>query len=139
MGPTHSDKCCRNCGTQTGNYTHTSQACPKLKSFWDNVLEALRLVFKQSFMRDPKVAILGFIPLGINGRGTDYYLQILLTAALKGIMTKWLKPDPQHVGCGQRRCGKFTRWNNLEQQLALVLQTDVFNERWSSAMAILVQ
>lgn len=63
MEPTHSDKCWRNCGTQTGNHTHISQACPKLKSFWDNVFEALRLVFKQSFMKDPKMAISGLIPL----------------------------------------------------------------------------
>lgn len=102
MGPSHSDKCWRNCGTQTGNHTHISWACPKLKTFWADVFEALRLVFKQSFMNDPKLAILGVIPLGINGRSKNYLLQIFVTAALKCITTKWLKPDPQGTVCGQR-------------------------------------
>ena len=48
-------------------------------------------------MKDPKVAILGVSPLGINGRGKNYVQQIILTAALKCITSKRLKPDAQHM------------------------------------------
>ena len=45
--------------------------CPELKTLQENV-----------FMKDPKMAILGVSPLGINGRGKNFVQQILLTAAL---------------------------------------------------------
>lgn len=42
MGPTHSDKCWRNCGTQIGNHTNMFWACPKLKTFWKMCLTQLK-------------------------------------------------------------------------------------------------
>lgn len=73
MGPTHSNKCWRNCGTQIGNHTHIFWTCPKSRTFWERVFEALKEVFHQNFTKDPKVALLGVIPEGIDGRAKNIF------------------------------------------------------------------
>ena len=40
------------------------------------------------------VAVLGVMPVELQGRARKYLLNILFTAALKCITIKWLKPDP---------------------------------------------
>ena len=90
MGPSHSDRCWRNCSTLIGNHTHIFWSCPKLKAFWERIFKALTEIFHQLLPKDPKVALLGVIPEGIEGRAKRYLLQILLTAALKCITIKWL-------------------------------------------------
>lgn len=58
------------------------------------MFDAIKVIFKQNIRKDPEVAILGVIPVGIEGRDKRHLLQILLTAALKCITIKWLKSDP---------------------------------------------
>ena len=58
--------------------------------------------FHQNVTKDAKVAILGVIPEGIEGRAKKYLLQILLTAAIQCISMKWLKPDPPTFNVGLR-------------------------------------
>lgn len=86
-----SDKCWRNCGPQSGNHTHIFWSCPKLSTFWKEVLDALREVFHQNIPNDPRVVLLGSIPEGFEGRAKIYLLQILLGAAIKCLTIRWLK------------------------------------------------
>lgn len=94
MSQSHSSSCWRNCGAHTANHTHIFWFCPKLKIFWGEVFDALKEVFQQDIPRDPAVALLGVTPKGLDGRSKKYLLNILLTAALKCITIRWLKPTP---------------------------------------------
>ena len=94
MGPTYSNICWRNCGTQIGNHTHIFWTCTKLSTFWTEIFEALKIIFRQNLIEDARIALLGIIPEGFDGRAKKYLLQILTTAAIKCITVKWLKPDP---------------------------------------------
>lgn len=137
MGPTYPNKCWRNCSTQIGNHTHIFWSCPKLRSFWDEVFELLKELFHYNFTKDPKVALLGVVPEGIEGRANKYIFQILLSAALKCITIKWLKPDPPTYNMW---VGKIWEIYQMEQiTYSLRLQKDTFTKRWSPLMAILIQ
>lgn len=84
MGPTYLNRCWRNCSTQIDNHAHIFWTCPKLRTFWEEVFEALIEVFYQNLTKDPKVALLGLTPMGIDGRAKKN----------KCITMKWLKPEP---------------------------------------------
>ena len=62
MSQSHSSSCWRNCGAHTANQSHIFWFCPKLKTFWEEVFDALKEVFQQDIPRDPTVALLGVIP-----------------------------------------------------------------------------
>lgn len=85
MGPTLSNKCWRNCGTQSGNHT-----MGPLKSYSTKISQKIQ-----------KVAVLM--------EALKLSLQILLTAAIKRITNK--PAPPQHTIYGLRWYGEFIRWN----------------------------
>lgn len=135
MGPAYSDACWRNCGTQTANHTHIFWSCAKLETFWDEVFKALELIFCHNFMKDPTVALLGLTPMGIDGRAKKYLLQILITAALKCITTKWLKPDPPTYSMWTDKVMEIYHMEHITYTLRL--QKEKFMKRWSSAVSVL--
>ena len=53
MGPTHNNKCWRSCGVHIGIHLHIFWACPKLRSFWDEVYKVLAVVFHANIPKDP--------------------------------------------------------------------------------------
>lgn len=137
MGPPHSDRCWRNCSTLIGNHTHIFWSCPKLKAFWEEVFKALIEIFHQPLPKDPKVALLGVIPEGIEGRAKRYLLQILLTAALKCITIKWLNLDPPTYSMWIQKVWEIYQMEQITYSLRL--QKDAFIKRWSPVMPILMQ
>ena len=137
MGPTHSNRCWRECGAHIGNHTHIFWNCPKLRLFWRRISEALTEVFGQNFTEDPMVMLLGVVPEGIEGRAKTYLLHILLTAAIKCITIKWLKPDPPTYNMW---VDKVWEIHQMEQiTYALRLRSDLFIARWNPVMPILIQ
>lgn len=72
LGPTHSNKCWRNCGTQIRNHSHILSS-PKLRIFWEEVFEALKEVFKRNIIKDPKIALLGLPLEGTDGRAKNTF------------------------------------------------------------------
>ena len=137
MGPKHSNKCWRNCGTHIGNHNHIFWTCPKLKTFWEEVFRALEDVFDQNFTKDPKMALLGAIPEGIDGRAKKYLLQILFTAAIKCITIMWLKPEPPTYNLWIEKVWEIYHIEQITYSLRL--QKDTFVKRWSPAMIVLVR
>lgn len=99
MGPRYPSSCWRNCGAHIANHTHIFWLCPKLTVFWREVFNALKEVFmyemnmKMNIPQNFAVAILGVIPEGLDRRADKYLLNILLTAALKSITIRWMKPE----------------------------------------------
>ena len=137
MGPTHSNMCWRDCGAHIGNHTHIFWTCPKLRLFWKEISEALKEVFGQAFDVDPMVMLLGMVPEGIEGRAKIYLLHILLTAAIKCITIKWLKPDPPTYNMWVVKVREIYQVEQITY--ALRLQSDLFFKRWTPATPILME
>jgi len=110
LGPTYSNLCWRNCG-RAANHTHIFWLCPKLNAYWGEVFDALKQICQQDIHMTPTVALLGAIPEGLDGRAKKYLLNILLTAALKGITIRWLKPDPPTYDIWIQNYGTSTKWS----------------------------
>lgn len=94
-------------------------------------------MFNLDIPQDPRIALLGVRPEGIEGRATNYLLQISLTAALKCITINWLKPEPPTYILWTQKM-----WNIyvMEQiTYCLRLQKDTFEKRWSRIMRLLIQ
>ena len=72
MSQSHSSFCWRNCGAHPANHSHIFWFCPKLKTLWGEVFDALKELFQQDIPRDPAVALLGVMPKGLNGRAEKY-------------------------------------------------------------------
>uniref|UniRef100_A0A3P8SZA0 Reverse transcriptase domain-containing protein n=1 Tax=Amphiprion percula TaxID=161767 RepID=A0A3P8SZA0_AMPPE len=136
LGPAHSSTCWRNCATQIGNHTHIFWTCTKLKTFWEDVFKALEMIFHQKFTKDPTVALLGLTPVGIDGRAKKYLLQILITAALKCITIKWLKPDPPTYSSWTEKVLEIYHMERMTYTLRL--QKEKFMKRWNPAITILL-
>lgn len=65
-----------------GNHLHIFWSCSKLKQLWEEIFQVLKEVFNLDIPQDPQIALLELRPEGIEGRATNYLLQISLTAAL---------------------------------------------------------
>ena len=137
MGPTHSNKCWRSCGAHIGNHLHIFWACPKLRPFWDEVYKVLAVVFHVNIPKDPLIAVLGVKPQVIEGRATNYLLQILLTAAIKCITINWLKPEPPTYDLWTQKVLEIYEMERIT--FLLRLQKHKFDRRWSPILSILMQ
>ena len=137
IGPTHNNKCWRSCGAHIGNHLHIFWACPKLRSFWDEVYKVLAVVFHANIPKDPLIAVLVVKPQVIERRATNYLLQILLTAAIKCITINWLKPEPPTYDLWTQ---KILEIYEMERIIFLLrLQKDTFDRRLSPILSILMQ
>ena len=127
MGPTHSNLCWWNCGTCSANHTHIFWLCPKLNTYWREVFDSLKEIFRQDIPQDPPVALLGAMPEGLDVRVTKYLLNILLTAALKCITIRCLKPDPPTYNIWTQKV-----WDMEMERItySLSLQKSIFIKRW---------
>lgn len=137
MGPKHSSSCWRNCEIHISNHTHIFWLCSKLSAFWREVFDTLKEVFQQDIPQDPIVALLGLIPEGLDGMAKKYLLNILLTAALKCITIRWLKPDPPAYNTRIQKV--WDLYQMEEMTYSLRLQKSIFTKRWSPVMALLIQ
>lgn len=137
MGPNHSNKCWRGCGAYIGNHTHIFWTCPKLRLFWREISEALGEVFGQNIPEDPIIMLLGGLPEGFEGRAKIYLLHVLLTAAIKCITIKWLKPEPPTFSMWVEKVWDIHQMEQITY--ALRLQPDIFNKRWSPIMPLLMR
>lgn len=137
MGPALGSSCWRNCGTENANHTHIFLLCPKLSLFWKDVFDALREVFKRDIPHTPIITLLGAIPEGIEGRDVKYLLNILLTAALKCITIRWLKPDPPTYNVWIQKIWDIYQMEQITYSLRL--QKPIFIKRWKPVIALLIQ
>ena len=128
-GSTPTTECWRECGEQVGNHTHIFWTCPKLQQFWTSVFNDINRVFDTPIEREFKIAILGVVPTGLEGRARVYLLQILLAAAKKTITINWLgKNPPTH----KQWIDKVREIRDMEEITYLVrLQMDHFIKRWT--------
>lgn len=137
MNPACSNSCWRDCGTDISNHTHVFWSCLKLFTFWKDVFDALQHVFQQDIPQDLAVAVLGVIPNGLDGRAKKYLLNILVTAALKCITIRWMKPDPPTYNIWIQKVWDIYQMEQIT--FALRLQKSMFNERWRPALFLLIQ
>lgn len=137
MGPPHSSSCWRNCGAQIATHTHIFWSCPKLRDYWREVFDALEVIFQQNILREPTVALLGMTPEGLEGRAKKYLLNILLTAALKSITIRWLKPDPPTYNIWIQKVWDLYHMEQITYTLRL--QRSLFVVRWTPVMPLLLQ
>ena len=139
MGPTHSNLCWRNCWTRAANHTHIYifWLCPKLNIYWREVFDALKEIFQQDIAQDPTVALLVAMPEGLDGRTKKYLLNILLTAALKCITIKWLKPDPPTYNIWTQKVWDIYQMEQITYSLRL--QKSIFPKRCGPVSALLIQ
>ena len=81
-----------------------------------------------------KLAILGIVPAGFEGRKKIYLLQILLAAAKKMITINWLDPHPPSHA---QWLSKVKEIRDMERLTYLVrLQNDQFTRRWTPFMCL---
>lgn len=137
MNPACPSSCWRDCGTNIPNHTHVFWSCPKLSIFWKDVFDALRQVFQQDIPQDLAVAVLGVIPIGLDRRAKKYLLNILLTAALKCITIRWMKPDPPTYNIWIQKVWDIYQMERITYILRL--QEPIFTERWRPALVLLMQ
>ena len=137
MGSTHSSSCWRNCGAHSANHTHIFWSCPKLRVYWKEVFDALEVVFQLNIPREPTVALLGMIPEGVVGRAKKYLFNILITAALKSITIRWLKPDPPTYNIWIQKLWDLYQMEQITYTLRL--QRSLFVGRWSPVVPLLMQ
>lgn len=137
IGPAHCNSCWRNCGTENANHTHIFWLCPKLNPFWKDVFDALREVFKRNIPQTPIITLLGAIPEGLEGRDVKYLLNILLTAALKCITIRWLKPDPPTYNVWIQKIWDIYQMEQITYSLRL--QKPIFIKRWKPVIALITQ
>lgn len=137
MDPTQPSSCWRNCGTQDANHTHIFWDCPKLSVFWEVIFEALKVIFRRNVPKTLLVAILGVIPDGLDRKDDRYLLRILLTAALKCITIRWLKPGPPTYNTWIQKVWDIHLMEEITYTLRL--QKTVVNIRWSPVIRLLFQ
>ncbi len=137
MGLKRCGSCWRNCGKDNANHTHIFWLCPKLSLFWKEVFDALKAVFKQDIPQSPTIALLGAIPMGIDRKDENDLINILLTAALKYITIKWLKPDPPTHNVWTQKVWDIYQMEQFTYLLRL--QKPIFIKRWTPVMTLLIQ
>ena len=77
------------------------------------------------------------MPEGLDGRAKKYLLNILLTAALKCITIKWLKPDPPTYNIWIQKVWDIYQMEQITYSLRL--QKSIFTKRWGPVSALLIQ
>ena len=137
MGPNHSDRCWRGCGAHIGTHSHIFWTCPKLQPFWKAISGALGEVFGLKIPEDPKIMLLGEVPAGLEGRPKIYLLHVLLTAAIKCITIKWLKPEPPTYTMWREK--NWDIYQMEEITYALRLQPKIFIKRWAPMAPLLAR
>lgn len=103
--------------------------------YW--IFDALKEVFKQDIQQDPTVALLVVIPKCLNGRDKKYLLNILLTAALKCLTIRWLKPDSPTHKIWLQKVWELYQMEHIIYSLRL--QKSTFTKQWSPIIALLMQ
>ena len=88
--------------------------------------------FQQDIPQDPTVAPLGAMPEGLERRANEYLLNTLLTAALKCITIKWLKPGPPTYNIWTQKVWDIYQMEQITYSLRL--QRSIFTKRWAPGL-----
>lgn len=123
--------CWRNCGSAVPNHTHIFWSCPILQNYWDEVYKAINQIFQEDIPKDATVALLGIMPVSVQGHAKSYLLNILFTAALKCITIKWMQVEPPCYNVWVQKVRELYQMEKITYSLRL--QKSVFSLRWSPA------
>ena len=110
-------------------------SCPKLTLYWREISKAMGEMFGRDIAQDPMVMMLGVVPEGIESRAEKYLFHILLTAALKCITIRWMKPNPPTYNMWKEKIGEIYQMERITYSLRL--QSDIFIKRWTPATPLL--
>lgn len=83
--------------------------------------------------RDVTVAVLGIIPVGLQGRAELYLLNVPFTSALKCITIKWMQLEPPFYNPWVQKVREMEKITHL-----LRLQSVTFGLRWGIVRELLV-
>lgn len=88
MSPTISDKCWKGCG-QRATHTHCYWACPRLRGFWDTVFRQISIIFGQTIVNGPELAILNLWGKTKLDGSRKALVELLMCAARMLITSYW--------------------------------------------------
>lgn len=93
--------------------------------------KAINQIFQEDIPKDATVALLGIMPVSMQGRAKSYLLNILFTAALKCITIKWMQVEPPCYNVWVQKVRELYQMEKITYSLRL--QKSVFSLRWSPA------
>ena len=93
---TSDSSCWRECGEKEADHTHIFLTCPKIQSFWTQILKIIEQIFKRNVNLENYNILLGIRPRDMQSRDL-YLLWILRITALKQITRCWKSSEQPRV------------------------------------------
>uniref|UniRef100_A0A3B3BVU9 Reverse transcriptase domain-containing protein n=1 Tax=Oryzias melastigma TaxID=30732 RepID=A0A3B3BVU9_ORYME len=84
---------CLKCKSAIGTYSHCVWFCPKISSYWKNILEDMEKIFRTELTLNPVSLLLGYSDIKHNSTFSRLY-DILTYAARKNIFLSWISEKP---------------------------------------------
>ncbi|XP_056407014.1 uncharacterized protein LOC130298133 [Hyla sarda] len=92
-----SDSACPRCGELEAHLVHMMWTCPCLLTYWTEVLQLIRTVYRVTVNRTPKECLLGLIGCGREPSLAEVGILRILYQARKLIAQYWIRSSPPGV------------------------------------------
>ena len=120
--------CWRLCGHINVNHSHIFWSCPKIRLYWEEVLDRTIEILGYEVPRDPQVIFLGLITEESVHEEDLYLYKVFSLAGKKAITKNWLARDPPKISDWMAVVGEIF---SMERMSALLRARLVaHNSRW---------
>lgn len=110
---------CWNCNDKPGDLEHLLLHCTCVSEFWDKIFEFLHQLFAYSPARDISTLAFGFLKAEALNDSDRALLDLLLTAAVKVILSNWKDTGRANFKCWMNWVSNLRGADNISLQNSL--------------------